>query len=201
MLNSSKGMLEVICGPMFSGKTEELIKRLKRAEFAQLKVIAFKHKIDNRMTIECINAHNGDKFKAIALDNPEDIRLFVGQETDIDIIAIDEVQFFPSTIISVLLELVDNKKRVIVSGLDLDFRGMPFGCISQLLTFADYVTKLKAVCVKCGQDAHFTQRLIDDKIAKFDDPVIIVGAQEKYQSRCRACFILDNKYWTEIKRL
>lgn len=184
-----KGKLEVICGSMFSGKTEELIRRLRRAELAQLKLCAFKHRLDDRMTIEYIYAHSGDKFKAIALDNPGDISLFLTD--DISIIAIDEIQFFPKEILPIIFSLVDAGKKVIAAGLDLDFRGMPFGCMPILMAVADSVTKLNAVCMECGSDAHFTQRLINGKAAKYNDPVIMIGAQECYQARCRDCYIID----------
>jgi thymidine kinase len=194
----SKGKLEVICGPMFSGKSEELIRRLKRAELGQQKVCVFKHKLDDRMAIEYIQSHNGNKFKAIALDNPSDMNLFISD--DMQVIAIDEIQFFCTEIIPIILDLVDNGKRVIVAGLDLDFRGLPFGTLPTLLALADNVTKLTAICIKCGNEAHFSQRLLNGKAAKFDDPIIMVGAQEKYQARCRDCFIIDKKFG-EIKEL
>lgn len=194
----AKGKLEVICGPMFSGKSEELIRRLKRAELAQLKLCVFKHRLDNRMTIEYIDSHSGEKFKAVALDAPQDIELFVTD--DIHIVAIDEIQFFPHHIIQVILNLIDIGKRVIVAGLDLDFRGVPFGCLPPLLALADSVTKLTAVCIKCGKDANFTQRLIDGKAAKFNDPIIMIGAQEKYQARCRDCYIIDRLDWTQAQQ-
>jgi thymidine kinase len=184
-----KGKLEVICGSMFSGKTEELIRRLRRSELAHQKTCVFKHRLDDRMTIDFIYAHNGDKIKAIALENPSDMVLFMND--DINVIGIDEIQFFPQEIVSVIVELVDAGKRVIVAGLDLDFRGMPFGCIPTLLAIADSVTKLNAVCIECGNEAHFTQRLINGKAAKFYDPIIMIGAQECYQARCRDCYIID----------
>lgn len=194
---SLKGKLEVICGSMFSGKSEELIRRLKRAELAQLKISVFKHRLDNRMAIEYIYAHSGDKFKSIALDNPQDMQLFITD--DVDIVAIDEIQFFSTDIIEVILKLIDESKRVIIAGLDLDFRGIPFGCIPALMAIADSVTKLTAVCMECGSDAHFTQRLINGKAAKFNDPIIMVGAQECYQARCRDCFIIDKVDWSETE--
>ncbi len=184
-----KGKLEVICGPMFSGKSEELIRRLKRAEIAHQEICVFKHKLDDRMAIEYISSHGGHQFKSIALESPTDITPFITD--DIEVIAIDEVQFFSQEIIEVILELIESGKRVIVAGLDLDFRGIPFGCMPALLALADNVTKLKAVCVVCGSDAQFSQRLIDGKAANFDDSVILVGAQEKYQARCRDCYLID----------
>lgn len=191
---SFRGRLEVVCGSMFSGKSEELIRRLIRAEIAKQKTCVFKHRLDNRMTIDYIHSHSGEKLRAVALENPEDMALFISD--DIQVIGIDEVQFFSTTIVNQIINFVDAGKRVVVAGLDLDFRGQPFGCMPTLLAIADNVTKLNAVCMICGNDAHFTQRLIDDKPAKFNDPVIMVGAQECYQARCRNCFVIDKKFNT-----
>ncbi len=194
MLKSAiKGRLEVISGSMYSGKSEELIRRIRRVELANLKITVFKHRIDNRMSIDFINTHGGDKLKAIALENPEDIKHFVTEETQI--VAIDEVQFFSQAIIKTVLELVEEGKKVMVAGLDLDFRGVPFGPIPPLMAIADRVTKLFAICMTCGNDAHFSQRLIDGRAAKFDDPIVLIGAQDIYQARCRDCFIIDRIGW------
>lgn len=189
-----KGKLEVISGSMFSGKSEELIRRIRRAEIANFKIAAFKHKVDDRMSIDNINTHGGDKYRAVALDSPEDIKLFVTEETQI--IAIDEVQFFNMNIISVILEMIENGKKVMVAGLDLDFRGVPFGPIPPLMAIADSITKLYAICMTCGNDAHYSQRLIDGRAAKFDDPIILIGAENVYQARCRDCFIIDRIQWS-----
>ncbi len=190
---SIKGKLEVISGSMFSGKSEELIRRIRRADYAQMKISVFKHTVDDRMSIDYINTHSGDKFKAIALEKPDDIRHFVTEETQL--IAIDEVQFFTMDIIPIILEMVENGKKVIAAGLDLDFRGVPFGPIPPLMAIADNITKLTAVCMTCGKDGHYSQRLIDGRAAKFDDPIIMVGAQDVYQARCRDCFIIDKIQW------
>lgn len=186
---NTKGKLEVICGSMFSGKSEELIRRLTRAEIAKQKTCVIKHKLDDRMEIDYVRAHNGDKIKAIALDNPKDIELFVTDQ--IQVVAIDEIQFFSCEIIPIIEKFIEEGKRVITAGLDLDFRAIPFGCMPILMAIADSVTKLQAVCIECGQDARFTQRLIDNKPAKFNDPLIMIGAQECYQARCRECYIID----------
>jgi thymidine kinase len=188
-----KGKLEVICGSMFSGKTEELIRRIRRAEIAQQKLCVFKHRIDDRMSIDFIHAHSGDKFKAIALENPLDMQLFITE--DIRVVAIDEVQFFSPDIIPTILEFVEMGKRVIAAGLDLDFRGLPFGPIPTLLAVANTISKLNAVCMSCGNDAHFSQRLINGRAAKFDDPILLIGAQDRYQARCRDCYIIDKNDW------
>lgn len=188
-----KGKLEVICGSMFSGKSEELIRRIRRAEIAQQKLCVFKHRIDDRMSIDYIHAHSGDKFKAIALENPLDMQLFITE--DIRVVAIDEVQFFSLDIIPTILGFVDMGKRVIAAGLDLDFRGLPFGPIPTLLAVANTISKLNAVCMSCGNDAHFSQRLINGRAAKFDDPILLIGAQDCYQARCRDCYIIDKSNW------
>lgn len=184
-------MLEVICGSMFSGKTEELIRRLNRAEFARLNVMACKHSLDNRANLEYVVSHNGGKLKAIPLDNPLAMMAFIDE--NIHVIGIDEVQFFSPDIIPVICQLIDAGKRIIVAGLDLDFKGMPFGSMPLLMSIADEVTKLKAICFECGKDAHFTQRLVNGQPARYSDPIILVGAQESYQARCRSCHSIDKR--------
>lgn len=189
-----KGLLEVVCGSMFSGKSEELIRRLRRAEIAKQNVLTFKHSIDNRRSTQYVTSHAGNKVSAIEITNPKEIFNFVNDKTDV--IGIDEVQFFNNEIVNIILQLVHEGKRVIVAGLDLDFRGVPFGCMPALLAFADKVTKLKAVCMECGKDAQFTQRIINNDPAKYDDPIILVGAQECYQARCRNCYKIDKPSFT-----
>lgn len=184
------GLLEVVCGSMFSGKSEELIRRLKRAEIAKLNVIAFKHDLDNRKTTEYVISHNGNKIKAFAIQNAQEI-LNLASHDQIEVVGIDEVQFFEKEIINIICKLVESGKKVIVGGLDLDFRGIPFGPMPILMAIADKVTKLKAICIECGKDAHFSQRLVNGQPAKHNDPIILVGAQECYQARCRSCFIID----------
>ncbi len=191
-MQKNKGILEVICGPMFSGKSEELIRRLRRATFAKQKIAVFKPHIDERRGIDRVTSHNGTAIDAQPIDNVETILSNV-MDNNIEVIGIDEVQFFPQEIITVICKLIDNKKRVIVGGLDLDFRGIPFGPIPTLLAIADDITKLRSICTECCSDAHFTQRLVDNKPAKFDDPIIQIGAQEAYQARCRSCYIIDKK--------
>lgn len=193
---SIKGRLEVISGSMFSGKSEELIRRVRRAELANLKTSVFKHRFDDRTSIDFIATHNGDKLKAVALENPEEIKNFITEETQI--VAIDEVQFFKPEVVRTILDLVEDGKKVIAAGLDLDFRGVPFGPIPPLLAIADRITKLYAVCMTCGNDAHYSQRLIDGRAAKFNDPIVLIGAQDVYQARCRDCFIIDNVGWKPL---
>ncbi|MFA6066803.1 MAG: thymidine kinase [Candidatus Babeliaceae bacterium] len=183
------GKLEVVCGSMFSGKSEELIRRVRRAEFAHLSTQVFKHCLDNRKTVDHINAHSGDKLAAIAIDSVVTLQSYVLDATEV--IGIDEVQFFSNDIIPVIQQFVAQGKRVIVAGLDLDFRGTPFGCMPALLALADSATKLQAVCMTCGNDAHFTQRLVNGSPARSSDPVIVIGAEECYQARCRECYQID----------
>ncbi|MCA9770063.1 thymidine kinase [Candidatus Dependentiae bacterium] len=184
------GILEIICGPMFSGKSEELIRRLRRAKIANQGVAAFKHSLDNRYAIECLVSHNGNTIDAYPIDHEEKIYTLVS-ENKIDIIGIDEAQFFSNELIQTVLKLIENRKRVIIAGLDRDFRGIPFGCMPVLLAIADKVTKLQAICTICGVDATLSQRLVDNKPAKYNDPIVVVGAQETYQARCRSCYTID----------
>lgn len=179
------GWIEVICGGMFSGKSEELIRRIRRAKIAQLRVKAFKPLIDNRYHQEAIASHNGLIAEAIPVERAEEILALV--DMSIDVIAIDEVQFFDSTIVDVCQKLADMGKRVICAGLDQDFRGKAFGPTPFLMAIAEYVTKLHAICVRCGAPASRTQRLIDGRPASESDPVILVGAAEQYEARCRHC--------------
>jgi thymidine kinase len=177
------GWIELICGSMFSGKTEELIRRVKRAQIARLKVQVFKPQLDNRYTVEKIRSHDGLHADAIPVTQAGDILAQV--EPDTDVVAIDEVQFFDWQIAPVCNSLADQGKRVIVAGLDMDFRGEPFGPMPLLMAEAEMVDKLSAICVVCGAPASRTQRLINGRPASYDDPVILVGASEVYEARCR----------------
>ena len=185
------GRLEVICGSMFSGKSEELIRRLRRAEFAHIETHVFKHSLDDRKTTVHINAHSGDALAATPISTPHELQQQAN--SDAHVIGIDEVQFFSCDVITVIEQLVSEGRRVIVAGLDLDFRGLPFGCMPALLALADDITKLKAVCTQSGQDAHFTQRLVNGEPAKHDDPLIQVGAEECYEARARDRFEIDKR--------
>ncbi len=188
-----KGRLEVVCGSMFSGKTEELMRRLRRAEYAKQTVLTIKHKIDNRKGYAYIASHDGRERLAFSVEDGSGSveKILELANKNIDVVGIDEVQFFPKEIVQVICELVEAGKRVVVAGLDLDFRGEPFGMMPLLLAIADSVLKLKAICVVCGKDAHHTQRIVNGKPARYESPVILVGAQENYQARCRDCFVID----------
>ena len=169
-----KGWIEVITGPMFAGKSEELIRRIKTLSYTKMKIVAFKPAIDNRYDKTAIASHDGEKY-------------------DTQVVAIDEVQFFSDDIVSICESLADRGIRVIVAGLDMDFRGEPFGPMPQLLARAEIVTKLTAVCTCCGCAATRTQRLIDGKPAKYNDPIIQVGAKESYEARCRKHHIVPDR--------
>lgn len=181
--DTSSGWIEVICGSMFSGKTEELIRRLRRAEIARQRVQVFKPEIDNRYSSTAIASHNGLKIEAIPVRGCDEIRSLLAP--DVEVVAVDEVQFFAEEIVDLCNELADQGKRVICAGLDMDFRGVPFGPIPQLLAIAEQVDKLQAICVVCGHPASRTQRLIEGVPACYEDPVVLVGAMEVYEARCR----------------
>ncbi|WP_026585097.1 thymidine kinase [Bacillus sp. J33] len=177
------GWVEVICGSMFSGKSEELIRRVRRAQFAKQQIAVFKPQIDNRYSDEAVVSHNGTSIIARPIKQSTDIFKHINPE--IDLIAIDEVQFFDDEIVKVIQHLADSGHRVIAAGLDQDFRGEPFGQMPAIMAIAELVTKLQAVCAVCGSPASRTQRLINGKPASYDDPVILVGASEAYEPRCR----------------
>ncbi len=179
------GYIEVVVGPMYSGKSEELIRRVKRAKIAKQNVIVFKPTIDDRYSKEDVVSHSGYSVDAIPIKNSDDIYDYINDDTQV--VGIDEVQFFDDNIVDVCIDLADKGIRVICAGLDMDFRGEPFGPTPRLLAIAEFVDKIQAICSVCGQPATRTQRLIDSKPARYDDPIIQVGAVESYQARCRKC--------------
>jgi len=189
MAQAFSGKLEVICGSMFSGKTEELMLRLRRAEYAKKNVITIKHEIDSRSSFSCIVSHNGVEREAYAVRSCSGGLEALAHFFDdaIDVIGIDEIQFFPQKTVDTVLKLVEQGKRVIVAGLDLDFRRKPFSIVPDLMALSDEVLKLRAICVVCGHDANFTQRLINGHPAHYDEPTILVGGKECYEPRCRQC--------------
>ena len=186
------GEIEVICGPMFAGKTEELIRRTRRMEYAKKKYLIFKANIDNRYSTDEVVSHNKSKIKAISIDinKPEDIEKYVTD--DISALVIDEVQFFDKSIIKLLTKYANQGLRIICAGLDLNFKGEPFGIMPELLALAEHVTKLTAICMVCGEEATRTQRIIDGKPAKASSETIMVGAKESYEARCRKCHEVIN---------
>ena len=184
MTSLTHGSIEVITGSMFSGKTDELIRRLVRATIAKQRVQVFKPVIDVRYAVEKVTSHTGSNFNAIPIRHSSEI--FGRLDVDTTVIAIDEAQFIDDEIIAVTRQLTERGIRVIVAGLDMDFRGEPFGPIPTLMAQAEHVDKLQAICMVCGEPASRTQRLVDGKPARYDDPVVIVGAAELYEARCRA---------------
>ncbi|HUF38016.1 MAG TPA: thymidine kinase, partial [Anaerolineales bacterium] len=177
------GSIEVITGSMFSGKTDELIRRLRRATIARQKVQVFKPIIDNRYAVEKVASHDGAVFEAQPIEKSGEILENLAPDTTV--VAIDEAQFFDPEIIRVAHRLAEDRVRVIVAGLDMDFRGEPFGPMPTLIAQAEEVQKLHAICVVCHEPAYCTQRLVNGKPARYDDPIVIVGAAELYEARCR----------------
>lgn len=184
----SSGWIEVVCGSMFSGKTEELIRRVRRAQIARQKVQVFKPAMDTRYADREVASHNGMQVEAVPVEDPTQLRALI--EPDTTVVAIDEGQFFDQDLVDLCENLADEGIWVIVAGLDMDFRGEPFGPMPQLMARAERVDKLQAICVVCGGPASHTQRLIDGRPAAYDDPVILVGASEVYQARCRGCHVV-----------
>jgi thymidine kinase len=182
----SGGWIEVICGVMFSGKSEELIRRVRRAIIARKKVQVFKSHLDERYSgIYHVSSHDGRTVEAIPVDTPEQIAHLIQPETQV--VAIDEAQFLDASIVELVTSLANHGIRVIIAGTDSDFRGEPFGAMPQLLAVAEVVDKLHAICVICGNPASRNQRLIAGKPARYDSPTIMVGSAESYEARCRAC--------------
>lgn len=177
------GSIEVITGSMFSGKTDEMIRRLRRATIARQKVQVFKPVIDNRYHTERVTSHAGTAYDAIPIQRA--VEILNRLEEDTTVVAIDEAQFFDVEITTIVQRLADRGIRVIIAGLDMDFRGEPFGCMPVLMAIAEKVDKLQAICMVCGEPASRTQRLVNGRPARYDDPVIIVGAHEMYEARCR----------------
>lgn len=176
---SKAGWIEVICGSMFSGKTEELIRRLKRAQFARQRVEIFKPKIDVRYSEEEVVSHDANSIRSTPVENSGNILLLTGE---VDVVGIDEAQFFDANIVAVCQKLADNGIRVIVAGLDMDFLGKPFGPMPQLMAIAEYVTKVHAICVHCGNIAQHSHRLTAN------DRLVMLGEKDTYEPLCRHCF-------------
>lgn len=183
------GHLEVVCGSMFSGKSEELIRRVRRAIIARRRVGVFKPSIDTRYNNEAVASHNGTSVQAVVVpaDEPWAIWSWV-LDNPVEVVGIDEAQFFDPTLMQVVDRLIQHRIRVIVAGLDMDFAGRPFGVMPHLMAVADDVTKLKAICARCGEPATFNQRLVEGKPAKLSDPLVLVGGGDRYEARCRRCF-------------
>jgi thymidine kinase len=178
------GRVEVICGSMFCGKTEELIRRIRRAMIARQKVQVYKPTIDDRYGVERVTSHTGQTVEALPIREPAEILTTL--DSDTTVVALDEAQFFASNIVEIVEGLAARGIRVIVAGLDMDFRGEPFGVMPELMSRAEEVTKLHAICVVCGEEACRTQRIVNGEPARYTDPIILVGASERYEARCRS---------------
>lgn len=190
-IKRSSGWIEVICGSMFSGKTEELIRRVKRAQIAKQKVQVFKPVIDTRYVAEAVSSHSGSTLACVRTRSASEVLALVADDTQV--IALDEIQFFDPAIVEAAQALADAGKRVLCTGLDMDFRGEPFGPMQRLLAVAEHIEKLQAICVCCGAPGTRTQRLLDGRPAHHDEPVILIGASEAYEPRCRACHMVPGR--------
>tara|TARA_B100000614_G_scaffold160372_1_gene142100 strand:+ start:2387 stop:2938 length:552 start_codon:yes stop_codon:yes gene_type:complete len=175
----NSGWIEIICGPMFSGKTEELIRRLIRAQIAKQNVAIYKPSVDNRYSEDYIVSHNQRKIKSLTIKSPSDI---LNNSEKSDVIGIDEAQFFDLSLIDICKELAQSGKRVVVAGLEKDFKAQPFGPMPQLLVDAEYVMKVNAICMKCGDPANFSKRITSE------EKQVVIGEIDKYEPRCRNCF-------------
>ena len=179
------GWIEIVTGPMFAGKSEELIRRIKRLEYAKKKVLVFRPRIDNRYSLDEVVSHSNNRRKSIVIDAAKNILPYISEDTYA--VVIDEIQFLDHELISLSEHLANIGIRVILGGLDSDFRGEPFAVTAEMMARAEFVTKLTAICVRCGSPATKTQRIVNGKPAHYLDPIVVVGAAEAYEPRCRHC--------------
>lgn len=188
LLTEGMGWIEVVTGSMFSGKSEELIRRIRRAKFANQKVVVFKHASDKRYDDVKVASHSQLFIEAVPAHDAAEIEKILEEKySDAKVIGIDEAQFFGEGIVALCERLADDGKRVIVAGLDQDFKGAPFKPMDELMAKAEYVDKFNAICAVCGNPASRTQRLVNGEPAYSDDPIVLVGASESYEARCRRC--------------
>ena len=191
-LKSKRGWIELITGCMFAGKTEEFIRRLRRYQYAQQNVLVFKPDIDNRYSKEDVFSHSGLSIESIKVTSSEELEKIFLEESakkNVDIVGVDEIQFLDTNIVKVLSRLADKGIIVIANGLDKDFKNNPFQNVDRLLVQAEYVDKLTSICHSCGGNANRTQRIINGEPAKANEPIVLISAQEKYEARCRHCYI------------
>lgn len=198
-LNQKDGWIEVVCGPMFAGKTEELLRRVKRLEYAKKNIVVFKPLMDDRYSESEVVSHNNNRTKSVNISFAKQMFQYIDSNTDV--VAIDEVQFLDEDAVSIVEFLASTGIRVIVSGLDRDFRGEPFSFMPKLLALAEYVTKLTAICVICGAPATRTQRIVNGKPARYIDPIVLIGAEESYEARCRSCHKVYRKPNPHINKI
>jgi thymidine kinase len=190
-VDEGHGRIEVICGSMFSGKSEELIRRIRRAQIARQRVAVFKPALDDRYDRRQVASHDGSRMEAIAVRESAEIPGRLPEGTTVA--AIDEAQFLDDGIATVAQALAASGVRVIIAGLDMDFRGEPFGAMPRLMALAETVDKLQAICMVCGAPASRTQRLVDGRPAAYTDPIILIGAQEAYEARCRTHHVIPGR--------
>ncbi len=191
MMQHRQGRIEIVAGVMFSGKSEELIRRVRRALIARRRVRVFKSHLDARYEgLHRVSSHTGINIEAVPIDRAEEILRLVEDPEAIDVVAVDETQFLDAGVVEVATHLAERGVRVICAGTDTDFRGEPFGMMGHLMAIAEEVTKLQAICVVCGDLACRNQRLVDGRPAPWDSPVVQVGGSESYEARCRRCFQL-----------
>ncbi|MGL4425392.1 MAG: thymidine kinase [Cetobacterium sp.] len=194
LLTEGMGWIEVVTGSMFSGKSEELIRRMRRSKYANQKIVVFKHSSDTRYDDTKVASHSQAFIEAVPASTVEEMRKIIETEyKDVRVVGIDEVQFFGEDVADFCEELANNGKRVVVAGLDQDFRGEPFKPMDRLMARAEYVDKFNAICACCGNPASRTQRLVDGEPAYSDDPIVMVGASESYEARCRRCHIVKKR--------
>ena len=185
------GWIEVVTGPMFAGKSEELLRRIKRLEYAKQKFLVFRPRLDNRYSLDELVSHNKNRYKSILIDQASDILKYI--RDDINAVIVDEIQFLDEKIVKISEQLASKGLRVILGGLDTDFRGEPFEVTAKLIAISEFVNKLTAICVKCGSPATKTQRIVNQKPASYFDPIVVVGAEEQYEPRCRHCHEVIDK--------
>ena len=186
--DNKSGRIELIIGCMFAGKTEEFLRRMKRLEYAKLKTVIFKPIIDDRHLKHNIVSHNNIYANCKVIKSSKDILKYVQENPNLNAIGIDEVQFFDLNLVKVVNDLADKNYIIILNGLDLDFKSMPFKTTMNLMPIADFITKLHAICIKCGNYANRTQRIINGKPASINDKIILIGSEENYEARCRSCY-------------
>lgn len=189
--NYKLGWVEVVTGPMFAGKSEELLRRINRLQYAKQKFLVFRPRLDNRYSLDELVSHNKNRHKSILIDQASDVLKYVSD--DIHAVIIDEIQFLDLSIVSISEQLAARGLRVILGGLDTDFRGEPFAVTAHAIAVSEFVTKLTAICVVCGSPATKTQRIVDNQPASYHDPIVVVGAQEQYEPRCRHCHQVKDK--------
>jgi thymidine kinase len=202
MTHQRIGRIEIVAGVMFSGKSEELIRRVRRALIARHRVRVFKSHLDARYEgLHHVSSHTGVAIEAAPIDRAEEVLRLIGDPDSVDVVAVDEAQFLDGAIVEVATHLAERGVRVICAGTDTDFRGEPFGMMGHLMAIAEDVTKLQAICVRCGDLASRNQRLVNGLPAHWNMPVVLVGGSESYEARCRRCFQVPRQDTAQVPLL